>query len=615
MTGDQAPAALRGWQARAVRLRDSRLAWLFLLLVFALFYYGSYYRHGINFRDEGGTVALDAKRLLEGQRPFLDVSLGYNVLWFYPVVALFKIFGVSFVLLRAYCLALSTVTAVLSFLCVERVSRKPWLAFLVALLPLLVPGMTFKNYMPLLAVANSACLLHAALGRRSVGQIVGRPLRLPTGRRSTRPTNDSEQSHSSEPISPNSREIFWENLTGGIVLGLTFLIRIDLGIFFTALWLGFFALRLFDRTLPIARRTATALASTAVVAAAVLLVHLPIYADARHRGFDREFLHQYPSWIHSLAASLHLGAQQTVSRNAAPIPAVPTNSSPTPAATTDLLDRSAWHEFVTAKDTAHREFIALTYLPLLTLLPLILWALAAFVRATFSQNPDATRRPLAALLMLGGALTTFPQFFFFRPDPPHLSEFSPGFWTGAFCACLLLGQPDFRRLVPRLLSVVLILHAALYLDRMLPDRWTGTIAARKNRTKLFHGDNGVNVFLNAKEFTGLNQVQALIREHSRPGEYLVAYPYHPAFNLLADRPTYEKDVYIDNATRTANWDAEAIARIEKFQPAVIILSDWDINGTEASRFSVWATPTKTWIQTHYDFQGTYLDWYEVFTRR
>jgi hypothetical protein len=59
-----------------------------LLLIVAGFYYGSYYRHSINFRDEGGTVALLAKRLLDGERPFLDVVLGYNVLWFYPIVAL-----------------------------------------------------------------------------------------------------------------------------------------------------------------------------------------------------------------------------------------------------------------------------------------------------------------------------------------------------------------------------------------------------------------------------------------------------------------------------------------------------------------------------------------------
>ena len=158
------------------RITSSRLTWLLLLLAVAFCYYGSYYRHGINFRDEGGTVTLLSKRLLEGERPFREVVLGYNVLWFYPVVGLFKLFGVSFVLLRIYCFVLSTVTALLAYLAVLKAFESrarlhggripafyPAFAFAVALFPLLVPGMTFKNYIPLLAVANSFCLLHVAL--------------------------------------------------------------------------------------------------------------------------------------------------------------------------------------------------------------------------------------------------------------------------------------------------------------------------------------------------------------------------------------------------------------------------------------------------------------------
>jgi hypothetical protein len=234
-------------------------------------------------------------------------------------------------------------------------------------------------------------------------------------------------------------------------------------------------------------------------------------------------------------------------------------------------------------------------------------------------EPRPSSAPLAAIVVLGGALTAFPQFFFFRPDAPHLSEFSPGFWVAIVCSLTLLGTVeaswrDWRRIPVRLLLVFLVLHAGLYLWRTLPDRWTGTIAARKGRTQLFRAENGVNVFVSKKEFAGLTEILRLIRQYSAPGEYLVAYPYHPSFNLLADRPTYEINVYVDNATRTPNWDAEAIARIEQFRPAVIVLSDWDINRIESSRFSVWATKTKTWIETNYVNQGTYLDWYEVYTR-
>jgi hypothetical protein len=88
-------------------------------------------------------------------------------------------------------------------------------------------------------------------------------------------------------------------------------------------------------------------------------------------------------------------------------------------------------------------------------------------------------------------------------------------------------------------------------------------------------------------------------------------------NLMTNRRTYEKDVYIDNSTRTRRWDEEAIARFEKFKPAVIVLSDWAVNGHDGSRFSVWAAPTKAWIQAHYAFQGTFktdVDEFEVYVR-
>src|SRR3954465_7663623 len=124
---------------------QQRAPWLVLLVIVALCYFGSYYRHGLNFKDEGGTEVLIAKRLLEGQRPFLDVALGYNVMWFYPIVAIYKLTGVSFVALRVYCFALSTITAVLGFITLERAGRRPWLAFLAALMLVFVPGMTHKN--------------------------------------------------------------------------------------------------------------------------------------------------------------------------------------------------------------------------------------------------------------------------------------------------------------------------------------------------------------------------------------------------------------------------------------------------------------------------------------
>ena len=591
-------AAIRHWSSR-------REPWLILLVIVAVACFGSYYRHSLNFRDEGGTVALIAKRLLEGERPLRDVSLGYNVMWYYPIVALFKVFGVSFVLLRVYCFALSTLAAVLGFLVVNRVSRRPWLAFLVGVMLILVPGMTFKNYMPLLAVANIWCLVSFILRKRQ-----------------------SDETAASVALATNE-PIRWGWLAlSAVVLGLTFLIRIDLGMFFSLLWLGAIVLRALTPGVPSRARWSLLLAGPVLVAGIAWAVHLPVYADAKNRGFEKAFVRQYASWPQSLAHAVYErfgrggSAIPNVTRiaekkaTAAQQPPVAANADKKAAQNREVLRRKDWRDLFTAKKSSERLLVLLLYIPLLSLVPLAGWALLRLIQTWKAGKSEPFLRAAAALLAVGGALTAFPQYFFFRPDSPHLAEFSPGFWVAVIASLVLLASSTERRrwpLLGKVLAVLLMFHAAAFLWRMFPDRWTGSMAARWGRTKYLDAANGVDVYLSKREWKGVTDLLKVIEEHSEPGEYLAAYPYHPAINLAADRPTYEHNVYVDNAIRTPNWDAEAIARFQKYKPAVIAISEWDINGTEASRFSIWAAKTKTWVQTHYIYQGTYLE-FEIYTR-
>lgn len=592
----------RAWADKVRRCSSRPGVWLLLLVLVALVYYGSYYRSSLNFRDEGGTVALGAQRLLAGERPFLDIELNYNVLWFYPVEGLYKIFGVNMTVLRVYCFALATLTAVLGFLGVQKVSRRPWLAFLVGLLLVLVPGMTYKNYMPLLAVANSVCLLWFV---------------------NPRPSRSGAAEDVQEEVPGLARPLL-RLAIGSVVLGLTWLIRIDLGMFFSVLWMGALALQTLDRSRPWGHRLALLIGGPLLAGLIVWGVHLPVYLDARARGFDAQFVQQYLSWPKrlKLQAMERLGIQKK--------PALAARAEPKATASADkpsqspqklnreILKRKSWSDAFTQGEWKDRLLAMLLYAPLLSLIPLILWAVIRVCTSVRDTESDAVRRPLAALLMLGGALTVFPQYFFFRADSSHLSEFSPGFWVAAVSSCVLLGSAGIRRIPTRqwisgILLALLTIHAGYFLSRMLPDRWTGTIAARKGRTQEFHAENGVHVYVTKREKAGLEALLKVIHEHSKPGEYLVAYPYHPTINVLSNRPTYEKNVYVDNATRSKDWDNEAIARFQKFKPAIIALSEWDINSHEASRFSAWALKTKTWVQTHYIYQGTYLE-FEIYTR-
>ena len=75
---------------------------------------------------------------------------------------------------------------------------------------------------------------------------------------------------------------------------------------------------------------------------------------------------------------------------------------------------------------------------------------------------------------------------------------------------------------------------------------------------------------------------------------------------LFDTPLpYLYNLYIDNATRPYDFDAKAIADIEKYRPAAILVNDDPMNVVEASRFSVWAARTFDYIQQHYRYAGTF----------
>lgn len=93
-------ALLPGFAKGGPSRRGSLIA-LAALTVTGCLYYGSYYNYFFNWADKG-SVALIAERLANGERPYLDVEIGYGVLWFHPIAFLFKVFGVKFLVVRAW---------------------------------------------------------------------------------------------------------------------------------------------------------------------------------------------------------------------------------------------------------------------------------------------------------------------------------------------------------------------------------------------------------------------------------------------------------------------------------------------------------------------------------
>ncbi len=566
-TDPTAPLWLRRWP------------WVLVLLVAALAYYGSYYRHGINFQDEGGTLALQTQRLLNGELPFKDIDLGYNVGWFYPLAALFKITGVHFVAMRAYFLALSALAAVFGFLTVEKAARLAGLqraaialGLGVGLLLIATPGMTFKNYNPLAVVTNAWCLLGFV------------------------------------SASPDWRKSWRWALGGGFILGATWLVRIDLGTFFTVLWLGVIIARLAEST---ARLQSFAMHSV-LVATGITVLHLPVFIDASRRGFSAELTESYiGNWRRIVGPFAGNLPTPSASKSLGVIALVASQTKPAPLF--NGKSRTTWADVTSSKTLG---IFLLTYAPLFSLIPLAFWAAIQWFRAVIGRHDP--RLPLAALALVGSSLTMFPQYFFWRPDAPHISEFGPGYWVAAIAALTLLNAGgNCGRIPTRILAAYLALHCGVWIWRILPDRWCGTIAARENRKTLFEGENGVSVFEQKDTAQWMTEAHRVIRENSADTDYLVAWPYHPSFNTFTNRLSYENRLYVDETIAKGTWNAKAIARIETHKPRIIVISNWDINGTEASRFKNWGASIYAHITAHYELLGTYdkKEQFEVWKRK
>lgn len=585
-----------------------RFAPALLIVAASLAYYGSYWRYWFNPHDEGGTVCLVAQRLLAGERPWVDVDPGYNIGWFYPVVWLFHFTGVSYLAARAWFFLLATVTALLGCAIVTRVSGSRWAGLAIGLLLVALPGSQFKDYIPLAEAANLACLIFCT---RSV---------------------------------PSSRGKWVSVLGSGIVLGLTYLVRVEIGIFFSVIWLGVFVFLLLDRRIAaIGRRAICALAGAALLVGGVLIPQAPAYFACRSMGVDSQFLGVYATWVgffqHTISGIMNASpkAQPPAAQISADAPAT-TAASPAPAPSPpDSLSSSAVSAMLETTDssTLHRAPLSgawratgrnrllpiLTYAPLAGFAAFFLLGIAGLARELWRRGFTLAGAPMQWLLLLGGSLTTFPQFFLFRPDRPHLSEFMPGFII-AMAGCVLLLWPrgvsphPARRVVAAAFAGCLCLHLLLFSIFAFEHPSAGTISARKGRKTRFVAENGINVFVSKREAQILTGVRDAVLKNSSSNDYLVCFPYMPGYNLMTNRRTYFRNVYVDNATRSGNWSEETIRDLETKRPAVVVVDDRKINGLDASRFSRWAARTYNYLKEHYTRAGRFDDGkIEVFALR
>ncbi|MEI6035986.1 MAG: hypothetical protein WCS65_17100 [Verrucomicrobiae bacterium] len=569
-----------------------------LLTGFAVIYYSLYADAGLNLGGEGGTAGVVAMRLMSGQLPIVDTFLGYNVLWFFPVAGLFELTGPHYLVLRWYFFAFCTASGLLTYFVVRGYTRSAWYSAIPAAMVILVPGMQFRNYMPFLGILNALLLTRAFVMRREAW----------------------------------GKTLAWM-LAAGLGLGVTFLFRIDLGIFCSTVFLGLAAIYPFGERGRFPKRAGLAAAGAAGGLVLAWAVHLPVWNDAKARGYDQAFLGQYTGWLEMISSEFRVQAAD-LAEGARPIvpPIPPPAAAPATKASEKNPHADSWEDrgalvrapvsdAIFGRKWTRKSFAISTYLPIVISAFAIVAGVFALLAALVRRDPEAKERALYPLAVLGCALTLFPQFFFFRPDTPHLSEMMVPFlaalalfvWAAARRAISGAGTLTARRCAAAF-AALCAASGAIYFSHALPKESSGSIAAKKMAPHEFRALNGVRVNVRGQEAAWLAGLRDAVLRHSSPGEYVLCLPYSPTINFMTDRPSPLHNLYVDNSTAGKHFESFFAGLMSRSSPAVVVIDQRRINRSEISRFRNWAAGPYQWLHEHYVLVGRYFQ-SEVFVRR
>ena len=575
---------------------------LLALAVIGCVYYSLYYDYYFNWADEG-SVALIAEKLANGETPYVDVEPGYGILWFYPISILFKLFGVSFLVVRVWFIVLGFTAALLSYALLWRLTRHRVITFLTALLVLLLPGSGYKTYIPLLVIAGAYVLfLYDAKTLKST-------------------------------IAP------WLALTAaGAYFAIAFLIRGDIATAYVALFLLYHGLITLQASIrerdP--KRFLLFPARFAGVLLIAAIVTTPLAIHAREHGYVDGFLGQYTQFAKELISKLH-------ARYVLPSTAV---AMPSDEVAGTLLPRPNLRSLFWP---GHTQWVFLTYAPLLVPLVVCFYLCLNFLkrRSSAVDFSEFLSESTYVIVLSIGAFAAFPQFFVFRPDIFHLSEFIPGFivlcgyvfflmrtQVGATMTLSLDWRKGYYQLVLMRAQVnakstsavilrggycIFVMLCLVYLVayvRVYPEG----VERREGRTNRLQISDRLDIHLNRIEHKILSGLSTIILQESGPDDYLLCFPYCPGINFITGRPTFQRHLYVDDSVLVSRpgWLSEMREEIVTKRPKIIVIWNWDINRTNISRFSVWAAPLYNFIGDRYELRaklaGNEKDqsWFEVY---
>ena len=570
-----------------------------VMIAFAAAYYALYFNAHLTLTGEAGSNVLIAQRILEGWRPIKDMFIGYNLMWFYPLVWIFEYTGPNLLASRIYFMVLCGVSGVLGFLLVRRVTGFATLAAIAGGLMILMPGAMYRNNVGFVGALASFALIY--------GYVVNH--RTPTS------------------------SILWMGFSGA-AMSLCFLIRIEPSLIAAVVWMGLIFLYPIGVRGEVLQRLLILFAGTLLALVAFAAVHAPFAIHSYQRGFGAEFTSQYAQFVKLLQWELKKEMEKIQpavqpspsSPSIQPVLEIPSSlqvPAPIPSAKPKSSDSSEGRrkrpEFSESFQDGRVSFFPLAiYFPVFSAGILALVGATFFLGGVFSANVLNRQTGLAILTTTGCALALFPQYFFFRPDSVHLAEFMVPFYPAlATVSAGAIGLFAARRWMAWSAAFILLmvsLQVVVAFNALFGREGSGSIQIARGKTALFEAPGGIRFRIKPEELKDWEGLRDILSASLWQGDFLVTYPYVPLLNVMAEAPSYQFKLYVDNATESVDFPEKTVRELREKMPAVVVVNNRDINKTELSRFKNWAAPVHEFLSVDYVLAGTYFNRIEVFVR-
>ena len=465
-------------------------------------------------------------------RDIHDIVLSYGATWFKLGEGLFSLFGVHFLAVRILFFVCLTLTSLLVYTAIVMATGGRGLALLMTAVILMVPPFPATAFYGLGVMMNVAAQMRLAT-------------RLANATRS-------------------------DAIIAGAALAASFLLRPDFGYAFAVALIAliFLAPKPAWRVLFLG----TALGFVGVQAIAFLVAIAGGYADV--------LVSQYLEYPALIAGYLIGGFDRITGHERATIAAT-------------VLGRPGRHALLHG-DTA--GLALLIYFPVLVVVGFAIATAVAWLKNRHASLP-------VFIVAFFAAATTLPHYFFFRPDLSHVANFMPGYVVLAAVIMTAMfrlnADPNrLKRIVAVIVAGVLMGHMGVYLGLGLNSDATGAIGTSGGRTERFESVNGVDVRVTEAEKAHLTALQDAVVGNSQPGDSIVCYPYCPGVAFMTGRHLLLHNFFADDGTplREPGWIDMAISRTRDAKPPVVIIMDWAVNGTDRSRFDVWAADYVTAVK-------------------